>query len=192
MPRSRDGRTYRLVVRIRELPSHDLRPREIAAIRDLLDAAFAIHADPYAEEDWSNALGGRHFLLDDGGMIVAHASVVERELQTAGHRLATGYVEAVATRPSRQGQGLGSRLMGAVEQHVDRAFELGALSSAGTTLYARRGWLPWLGETYVRTEGRLIRTPEDDDALYVRPTSSSPEFDLTSSISCDWRPGDPW
>ena len=179
-------------MRIRELSSHDLRPREIAAIRSLLDAAFAIHADAYAEEDWSNALGGRHFLLDDDGVIVTHASVVERELHTGGHRLATGYVEAVATRPRRQGQGLGSRLMGAVEEHVDRAFELGALSSAGTTLYARRGWLPWLGETYVRTDGRLIRSPEDDGALYVRPTSSSPELDLTSSISCEWRPGDRW
>jgi aminoglycoside 2'-N-acetyltransferase I len=179
-------------VRIRELPTHDLRPREVAAIRDLLDAAFAVHGVVYADDDWSNALGGRHLLMVDDGVIVAHASVVERELQTSGHHLATGYVEAVATLPGRQGQGLGSRIMGAVEEHVERAFELGALSSAGTTLYARRGWLPWLGETYVRSGERLVRTPEDDDALYVRPTSSSPELDLSAPISCAWRPGDPW
>jgi aminoglycoside 2'-N-acetyltransferase I len=82
--------------------------------------------------------------------------------------------------------------MDAVEEHVDRAFRLGALSSAGTTLYARRGWMPWLGETYVRTEGRLIRTPDEDDSLYVRLTPSSPELDLSAPISCDWRPGDAW
>jgi aminoglycoside 2'-N-acetyltransferase I len=179
-----------VVVRTRMLSSHDLRPREIAAIRDLLDAAFG--AGGFDQEDWSHALGGRHFLLDEDGLIVTHAAVVERELQTGEHRLATGYVEAVATLPSRQGQGHASRLMGAIEEHVDRAFELGALASAGTTLYARRGWLPWLGQTHVRTDGGLVRTPDDDDAIYVRMTPSSPELDLSAPISCDGRPGDPW
>jgi aminoglycoside 2'-N-acetyltransferase I len=179
-------------VRIRELSSHDLRPREVAAIRDLLEAAFAGDEESFGEEDWGHALGGQHFLLDEDGLIVAHAAVVERELQTGGHRLATGYVEAVATLPSRQGQGHGSRLMGALEEHVDRAFQLGALSSAGTTLYARRGWLPWLGETFVRADDRLVHTPDEDDALYVRLTPSSPELDLSAPISCDWRPGDAW
>ena len=185
-------RPYGLVVRIRTLSSHDLRPKEISAIRDLLEAAFAGDAGGFGDEDWSHALGGRHFLLDDDGLIVAHAVVVERELQTGEHNLATGYVEAVATLPSRQGHGHGSRLMGAVEEHVDRVFRLGALSSAGTTLYACRGWLPWLGETYARTEGRLVRTPEDDDALYIRSTPTSPDLDLSAPISCDSRPGDPW
>ena len=189
MPRSR---TYGLGVRIRELSSHDLRPREIAAIRDLLEAAFADDEEGFGEQDWGHALGGRHFLLDDEGVIVAHAAVVERELETSGHRLSTGYVEAVGTLPSRQGRGHGSRLMGTVEEHVDRVFRLGALSSAGTTLYARRGWMPWLGETYVRTGGRLIRTPDEDDSLYVRLTPSSPELDLSKPISCDRRPGDAW
>jgi aminoglycoside 2'-N-acetyltransferase I len=180
------------VVRTRTLSSHDLRPGEIAAIRDLLDAAFGAGAGGFDDEDWSHALGGQHFVIDDEGVIVAHAAVVERELQTGEHRLATWYVEAVATLPSRQGQGHASRLMGAVEDHVDRAFELSALSSAGTTLYARRGWMPWLGQTYVRTDGELVRPPDDDGAIYVRPTPSSPELDLSASISCDWRPGDYW
>jgi aminoglycoside 2'-N-acetyltransferase I len=179
-------------VRIRELSTSDQRPREIAAIRDLLEAAFAAEAGGFGDQDWSHALGGRHFLLDDDGVIVAHAAVVERDLQMAEHRLATGYVEAVATLPSRQGQGLGSRLMGAIEEHVDRTFRLGALASAGTTLYARRGWLPWLGQTYVRTDEGLVRTPDDDDAVYVRRTPSSPELDPSEPISCEWRPGDPW
>lgn len=179
-------------MRIRRLSTGDLRPKEISTIRDLLEAAFAGHAGGFGDQDWSHALGGSHFVLDEDGPIVAHAAVVEREIHTGGHRLATGYVEAVATLPSRQGRGCGSKLMGAVEEHVDRSFQLGALSSAGTTLYARRGWLPWLGETYVRVDDGLVRTPDDDDALYVRLTPSSPQLDLSGAISCEWRPGDPW
>ena len=189
MARSGTRRPYRLVVRIRRLSTHDLRPKEVVAIRDLLDAAFA---GGFAEVDWRNALGGTHLMLDEEGVIVAHAAVVPRELHAGDLRLATGYVEAVATLPSRQGRGHGSSVMGAVEEHVDRVFELGALASAGTTLYARRGWLPWLGPTYVRNDGRLVRTPEEDDAVYVRPTPSSPELELSDPISCDWRPGDLW
>ena len=82
--------------------------------------------------------------------------------------------------------------MRAVEGHVDMGFRLGALASAGTTLYARRGWLPWLGPTYVRTGGGPVRTPDDDDAVYVRLTPTSPELDLSAPITCDTRPGDPW
>ena len=184
-------RPYGLGVRIRELSTHDLRPKEIVAIRRLLDAAFA-DADGYRDEDWTNALGGRHFVLDHEGRVVAHASVVERELHAGDHPLRTGYVEAVATLPSRQGLGYASRLMNAAEELIDGRFELGALSSAGTTLYASRGWKPWLGETYVRTDRGPVRTPEDDDALYVRLTPSTPELDLSGPVSCEWRPGDPW
>lgn len=182
---------YRLGVRIRTLPTHDLRPREIVAIRELLDAAFA-DADGYHDEDWGNALGGVHFVGDEEGTIVAHASVVERTLYVGDLPLRTGYVEAVATLPSRQGLGHASRLMDAIEGHIDGRFDLGALSSAGTTLYARRGWMPWLGETYVRTRAGLVRTPEDDDALYVRLTPTTPELERSTPISCAWRPGDPW
>ena len=178
-------------MRIRKLSTHDLRPREIVAIRELLNAAFA-DSQGYRDEDWTNAIGGVHFVVDEEGRIVSHASVVERELHAGDDRLKTGYIEAVATLPSRQGRGHASRLMNAAEELIEGRFELGALSSAGTTLYARRGWMPWLGETYVRTERGLVRTPEDDDALYVRLTPSSPELDLSASISCEWRPGDPW
>ena len=192
MPRSGMRRTYGLDVRIRELSSHDLRPREITAIRELLDAAFADDEEGFGDRDWGHTLGGRHFVLEDEGAIVAHAAVVERELQTGQHGLPTGYVEAVATLPSRQGQGHASRLTGAVEELLDGAFALGALASAGTTLYERRGWMPWLGQTYVRTDDGHVRTPDDDDAIYVWLTPSSPELDVSAPISCDRRPGDPW
>ena len=50
-----------------------------------------------------SALGGTHVLLEVGGAIVSHASVVERILESGEHPMRTGYVEAVATRPSSRG-----------------------------------------------------------------------------------------
>src|SRR5207245_10210806 len=46
-----------------------------------------------------------------GAEIVAHAAVVARELHVGGRPVRTGYVEAVATDPHRQGNGFGSRVM---------------------------------------------------------------------------------
>ena len=45
--------------------------------------------------------------------------------------------------------------------------------------------------------GCLGETPtivgtEDDDALYVRLTPTTPELERSTPISCAWRPGDPW
>jgi aminoglycoside 2'-N-acetyltransferase I len=38
----------------------------------------------------------------------------------------------------------------------------------------------------------VIGTPEEDGAVMVRMTPTTPELDLTAPISCDWRPGDVW
>jgi len=178
-------------VHIRRLSTDDLSPGEAAAIRDLLDSAFR-DAGGYRDEDWGNATGGVHLVLEEDGLIAAHAAVVERELRAGGLPLRTGYVEAVGTLPSRQGRGYGSALIDEVERLIDGGFELGALATAGTTLYARRGWTPWEGPTYVRTATGPVRTPEDDDAVLFRSTPASPELDLSGPISCEWRPGDPW
>jgi aminoglycoside 2'-N-acetyltransferase I len=44
----------------------------------------------------------------------------------------------------------------------------------------------------VRTERGLVRTPEDDGNVLVRPTPTSPPLDLAAPISCEWRRGDVW
>jgi aminoglycoside 2'-N-acetyltransferase I len=127
----------------------------------------------------------------DGG-IVAHASVVERELHVDGRPLRTGYVEAVATAANRQGRGLGSVVMADVTTYVRERFELGALGTGRVSFYERLGWLPWKGPTFVRTAEGPRRTPEDDGYVLVLPTPTSPQLDLTAPLSCDWRPGDVW
>jgi aminoglycoside 2'-N-acetyltransferase I len=153
---------------------------------------FPIGEDGWTEHDWVHALGGTHFVLEDDGAIVAHASVVEGELHVDGRPLRTGYVEAVATAPDQQGRGLGSVVMADVTTYVRERFELGALGTGRLSFYERLGWLPWTGPTSVRTADGTHRTPDDDGYVLVLPTPSSPQLDLTAPISCDWRPGDVW
>jgi aminoglycoside 2'-N-acetyltransferase I len=175
---------------VRRVGSGDLRGDGIASLRALLEAAFEPGA--FTQEDWGHALGGQHFLLEEGGIILSHASVVERELHTSGHRLATGYVEGVATRPSHQRRGLGSVVMREVGDYIDRTFQLGALSTGVPAFYERLGWIVWRGSTLVRMDRGAVPTPEEDGGLLVRPTPMSPPLDLWAPISCDWRPGDVW
>jgi aminoglycoside 2'-N-acetyltransferase I len=177
---------------VRRLDTDELSSRDVAVLRDLFDAAWGVDSDRFTDEDWDHAVGGVHFTLDEDGTIVAHASVVERELQTSGHRLTTGYVEAVATRPNHQQRGHGSVLMREVDEYIDHTFRLGALDTGRPAFFERLGWMAWNGPTFVRTDSGLIRTSEEDGQVLVRLTPTSPELDLSAPISCDWRPGDVW
>ena len=177
---------------MRRVATEDLTEREIEELRSLFDRAWSDDPEGFADEDWAHAVGGLHFIEQaDGGGIVAHASVVERELQTGGHRLATGYVEAVATHPSHQRRGLGSTVMREVAQHIDATFSLGALGG-DPGFYEPLGWIAWRGPTFVRTDEGLVRTREEDGSVLVRLTPSSPELDIFAPISCGWRSGDVW
>ncbi len=124
--------------------------------------------------------------------IVAHASVVEREIHVDGRPLRTGYVEAVATAPDRQGVGLGSVVMADVTSYVKEGFDLGALGTGRHRFYERLGWLRWAGPSSVRTPDGPRRTPDEDGHILVLTTPSTPRLDLTAPISCEWRAGDVW
>jgi aminoglycoside 2'-N-acetyltransferase I len=181
-----------MVAVVRGVPSGELRPREVAVLRQLFDAAWADDEEPFTDQDWDHAVGGIHFLVEEDGEIRAHASVVGRELHAGEHRLAAGYVEAVATWPAHKRRGYGTAVMREVGAHIDRTFPLGALDTGRPGFYERLGWVVWEGPTFVRTETGLIRTAEDDGAVLVRLTPTSPDLDLSAPISCDWRPGDVW
>jgi aminoglycoside 2'-N-acetyltransferase I len=180
-------------VRIRELPTGRLSTAEVDAIKAILAHAFE-HDEHggFTEDDWQHALGGTHFLLEVDGRLVGHASVVERELQVAGRSLRTGYVEAVALAPARQRQGLGTRLMRAVNEHIAERFEIGALGTGSQPFYERLGWRIWQGPTSVRTSNGEESTPDEDGFILVLETGASPSLRLTDGISCEWRPGDVW
>lgn len=179
--------------RIRSLPTADLSPAETEALQALLTAAFEPDEHGgFSWDDWLHALGGTNSILEVDGAISGHASVVERTLEIGGRPVRAGYVEAVAILPSKQRRGLGSLLMRDVNAHVLGGYELGALGTGSQPFYERLGWQVWRGPTGVRVDGAVRLTPDEDGYILVLPTPSSPPFDLTEPISCDWRPGDVW
>ena len=179
--------------RLAKVATHSLTAAQVSAIRALLWSAFGDDPEEaMTEDDWQHALGGTHFLLDLDAEIVAYASVSERRLEIDGRPIRTGYVEAVATAVACQRQGLGSRLMLAVNAYIREKFELGALGTGRHHFYERLGWLTWQGPTLVRTPEGPLRTPGEDGYILVLPTPASPDLDLAGSISCDSRAGDAW
>ena len=179
---------------IRRLRTDELGPARTAAIRQLLWAAFPAGEEAFTDEDWEHALGGTHVVRVLGGEIVAHAAVVERRLEVGGRSIRAGYVEAVATVPSRQGEGHGSAVMREVGAIIGTAFELGMLGTGSHGFYTRLGWRTWRGPSSVRLpSGKLERTPDDDGYLMALWTPSTPpEIDAGAPIACAWRPGDVW
>lgn len=177
---------------VRTAASDELTRDEVVALRELFDASWPDPDDAFTDDDMDHALGGVHFLLEAEGVIAAHASVVERRLDTGGHRLATGYVEAVATLPRFRNRGYASSVVEEAGRHIDATFRLGALGTGLHAFYERLGWIVWRGPTFVRTGQGLVPTPEDDGYVMVRLTPTSPALDLAAPISCDWRRGDVW
>jgi Acetyltransferase (GNAT) family. len=180
-------------VRLRRLVTAELSVDELQAIRALLDAAFGDDEDGrFTDDDWQHSIGGMHFVLDVDGRLVAHASVVEREIHVDGWPLRTGYVEAVATAPGYQGAGFGSIVIADVTAVVRERYEFGVLGTGRHHFYERLGWLTWEGPLFVRTADGSRRTPEDEGFLLVLRTPTTPPIDIHAPISCDWRPGDVW
>lgn len=158
-------------------------------VRKLLDEAFGGDFD---DEDWRHALGGIHVLAIDDGTIVGHAAVVPRVIEAADRSYRAGYVEAVATREDRQGEGIATAVMEEVGEIIRDEFELGVLATGEHGFYEQLDWLRWQGPTYVRTAGGEERTESDDDAVMVLRFGSSAGIDIGAAIVCDSRTGDVW
>jgi aminoglycoside 2'-N-acetyltransferase I len=163
---------------------------------DVLRAAQAlmydVFGDEFEESDWEHALGGVHVLIWERGELIGHASVVMRRMLHDGRALRCGYVEAVAVRADHQRRGHGGALMEAIERVIHGAYDLGALGGTdeGAPLYLRRGWKPWEGPLFALTPDGVVRTAEEDGAVYVLPVSAP--LDLSGDLTCDWRDGDVW
>ncbi len=171
----------------------DVPPADLDAAQALLQAAFA-HLPPdeaFGPDDWEHALGGMHALLHDGGLLVAHAALVMRRMVHGGRALRCGYVEAVAVAPGRQRQGLGGRVMAALEAMAP-AYDLLALGATdeGMGLYLSHGWLPWRGRLSALTPAGVVPTRDEEGYVLVLPGAAS--LDLDGELTCDWRDGDVW
>ena len=184
---------------IRLARTDELTTAELECIRHVCETAFGEREGPrptrslvFTAEDWDHTFGGVHVVALEEGAIVAHAAVIERELHVGGVVMRTGYVEAVATLPVHQRRGFGMAVMRAASDHIRSSFELGALDSSKHRFYERVAWERWRGPTWVRTAGGLERTEEEDPYVMILRTPTTPPIDLSSPISCDWRPGDVW
>lgn len=174
---------------VRTVHTADLTDGERTAIRELLTGAFP---GGFEDTDWEHTLGGIHATVWEGGEPTAHGAVVQRRLLHAGRALRAGYVEGVAVREDRRGQGHGAVVMAKLEDVVRRAYDLGALSSAGGVagFYAARGWKRWEGRSCVLAPSGIERTPDDDGSLHVLEAGAS--LDVSGVLVCDWRDGDVW
>ena len=162
--------------------------------RALMHVAFQNEPEDerFTDDDWQHALGGVHLLVREGADVIAHASVVPRTIHVGGTHFGTGYVEAVAVRPDRQGRGLGSMLMGDVAAEIRSGYEFGVLGTGRRAFYTRLGWQVWLGPTNVVREGGWERSPEDDGYVLVLRFGPSADIAITHPIACEERPGDDW
>ncbi len=174
------------------LPTSELSATELAEVRALCDAAWTVTSETFDDNDWRSARGGVHFILSDRGKMVSHASVVERVLELDGRPLLTGYVEAVATLPDRQGRGLGTLVVRDLTAFIDRTYELGALNTGRAPFYERLGWRRWPGRTGVRVDDDVRLTPEEDGGVFVRFPGGAPAGGPASLLTCEWRPGEVW
>lgn len=166
----------------------ELDAAELDAARALLYDVF----DDMTEEDWEHALGGIHAIAREDGRVVGHASLVMRRLLHRGRAWRTGYVEGVAVRRDRRRQGLGRALMAPLERLIHGSYDLGALgaSDEAASFYAHLGWRLWQGPTFAFTPAGIVRTPDDDDCIFLLPVSDG--LDLHGELICDFRDGAAW
>ena len=178
-----------MAVEVRTAHTADVDPAVLCTARALLFDAFD---GDLSNHDWEHSLGGIHAFAWDDDQLIGHAAVVQRRLLHAGRALRTGYVEGVGVRADRRRDGNGAALMAALERVLRGAYELGALGATEQALsfYASRGWMPWAGPTWALTPAGVVRTEEEDGAIYVLPLAA--ELDLAGELTCDWRDGDVW
>lgn len=174
---------------IRTAHTADLDTETLQAARALLEDVFL---GDFSDHDWEHALGGMHTLVWDGAELVGHASLIQRRLIHDGRALRAGYVEGVGVRTDRRRRGYGAALMEELERVIHGAYDLGALGSTEEALefYASRGWQRWEGTTSALTPTGIVRTPDDDEAIFV--FANSVPLNLAGELTCDWRDGEVW
>ena len=114
-------------------PGAALTPQEQEAIAKLFRAAFEEDYRPFQEV----FIDPTHILGKVGGRLVSHALWITRWLELQGQpQMRTAYVEAVATDQAYRKNGFASVVMQQLATQI-QGYELGALSPADTSLYAR-------------------------------------------------------
>lgn len=144
----------------------------------------------FQEEDFRNLFsyipsGGLHILAYRGAEVVGHAVVTTRWLQPEGQRLLkTAYVDAVATLPLYQGQGIGSAVMRHLASVIPD-YEIACLATERVSFYARLGWEEWRGPLAGRKEAEMMPTPDQTGIMILR-LAHTPPLDLDTSLTVEY------
>jgi len=130
--------------------------------------------------------GGIHALAYRAQELVSHAVVTPRRLQPEGlPLLRTAYVDAVATLPAHQGQGIGSMVMRHLATLLSD-FEIACLGTDRVSFYARLGWEEWRGPLAGRRANELLPTPDQKGIMILR-LARTPALDVDSSLTIEYQ-----
>jgi aminoglycoside 2'-N-acetyltransferase I len=178
------------VVDVAVLQSDHVDTATRVALRLLWDRAFG---DRFDEHDAEHAFGGVHVLVGDGDRLIGHASAVPRSIRFGDQPWRTvGYVEAVATDPDRQNEGVGRSAMERLHAEIASRWAVALLSTGQATgFYELLGWQRWLGPSYTQTETGVVRDGEHG-GLMVFSGDPLIVLDRTMRVTCQDRPGDAW
>ena len=128
---------------------------------------------------------GLHVLAYREGQLVGHAVVTTRWLQPDTlPLLKTAYVDAIATDPVYQGQGIGSSVMRHLAS-VIQGYELACLETERVSFYAQLGWEEWRGPLAGRKGTELMPIPDQKGIMILR-LASTPPLDLNSSLTVEY------
>jgi aminoglycoside 2'-N-acetyltransferase I len=128
---------------------------------------------------------GLHVLAYGDGQLVSHAVVTTRWLQPNNLRLLkTAYVDAVATDPAYQGQGIGSSVMRHLAS-VIQEYELACLETERVSFYTQVGWEEWRGPLAGRNGTELLPTPDQKGIMILR-LAHTPPLNLNSSLTVEY------
>jgi aminoglycoside 2'-N-acetyltransferase I len=161
------------------------------------NAIIELCVEAHQEQDFRNLFtyvssGGLHFLAVHDELLVSHAMVTTRWLQTEDQPLLkTAYIDAVATLPAYQSLGYGSALMRQLANEIDREYVIACLETERETFYGNLGWQIWRGPLAGRSEQGLIPTPEQR-GIMVLQLSRTPTLDFDSLLTIECQTGRIW
>lgn len=159
------------------------------SLRQLWSDAFG---DRFSDHDADHAYGGVHVIAFDGTTPVGHASVVPRRIRFDAKWRDVGYVEAVATAPGYQRQGVGTAVMSLLHDQIRDRWRVAMLSTGqATSFYERLGWERWRGASFTLTQSGAVPDSEHGGLMILRLDPSA-VLDLTADVTCEDRPGDAW
>jgi predicted acetyltransferase len=114
------------------------------AIHQFLSNVFKT---PIPATDFNNQLDNptyepsNRLLVRYGSIIIAHSRVIDREIQFGDQQIPVSYLTEMGTIPEFRGHGVGTALLGAVEQQMQlNGSTVGVLRTTIPHFYAHLGW----------------------------------------------------